>query len=262
MTDHDVRGTRTRDARRERVGSEGEARRTRRGFLRGSLVAGGAVALPFVGARAAQDASPKGDPPYTYLTDAEAAFLRAAADRIIPPDDLPGGAEAGCVTFIDRQLAGPFGAGVGWYMQGPFGLGTDTQGYQLRLTPAALYRHAIAASDRTLGRLADQAPNAQDALLTRLSEGVDLEGVPSKTFFSLLLENVKEGYLADPAYGGNRNMTGWRAARFPGARGQWRDLVEAYGFEYRYAPTPMADHQGHGQSNGHDAGHEAGGTDR
>jgi Gluconate 2-dehydrogenase subunit 3 len=48
--------------------------------------------------------------PWLYFTADEAAAVEAIADRLIPPDDSgPGGKQAGCAVFIDRQLAGSFG---------------------------------------------------------------------------------------------------------------------------------------------------------
>jgi gluconate 2-dehydrogenase gamma chain len=49
-----------------------------------------------------------GQPPrWRFLTDAEASLLDAMCAQIIPTDQDPGAREAGCVTFIDRQLVGP-----------------------------------------------------------------------------------------------------------------------------------------------------------
>src|SRR5690242_2487303 len=78
--------------------------------------------------------------PFQFLTPDEVTFLDAAVARVIPADDLgPGAKEAGVTTFLDRQLAGPFGKGSRWYMQGPWKKGESTQGYQSRLSPAELY---------------------------------------------------------------------------------------------------------------------------
>ena len=41
---------------------------------------------------------------YRFLTDHEAATIRALADQIIPPDDYPGAGEAGADRFVDTQL--------------------------------------------------------------------------------------------------------------------------------------------------------------
>src|SRR5260221_656007 len=59
------------------------------------------------------------------LTEPEAAFLAAAADTIIPADELsPSGSDCGLVTFIDRQLASAWGGGARTYRSGPFHQGT------------------------------------------------------------------------------------------------------------------------------------------
>src|SRR4249919_1070676 len=80
---------------------------------------------------------------YTYLKPAEAAFVEALVDHMIPKDELTGsGTEIGIATFIDRALAGSWGKGDRLYMQGPWLPGTVNQGYQLPLTPAELYRAA------------------------------------------------------------------------------------------------------------------------
>jgi gluconate 2-dehydrogenase gamma chain len=46
--------------------------------------------------------------------------------------------------------------------------------------------------------------------------------VSSKAFFAMLWQNTLEGYFADPLYGGNRNMAGWRLIGFPGAHYDYR----------------------------------------
>jgi gluconate 2-dehydrogenase gamma chain len=59
----------------------------------------------------------------------EAALVEAVVDRLIPSDDRgPGGKDAGCAVFIDRQLAGPYGRGDGLYLKPPFLRGVATQG--------------------------------------------------------------------------------------------------------------------------------------
>ena len=42
------------------------------------------------------------------------------------------------------------------------------------------------------------------------------DGVDSKAFFAMLLQNTKEGYFSDPIYGGNKDMAAWKMIGFPG----------------------------------------------
>lgn len=59
-------------------------------------------------------AEPNDPPPTTYIffNPDEAAFVEAAVSRLISPDEEWGGAlEAGVPNYIDKQLAGAWGAG-------------------------------------------------------------------------------------------------------------------------------------------------------
>ena len=182
---------------------------------------------------------------YVFFSAPEAAFIEAAVARLIPDDDLgPGAVEAGVPVFIDRQLAGQYGHGVRWYMQGPWAKGEPTQGYQTRLTPAQFYRAAIAGINDAAGRqhqgaaFAKLAVADQDAMLKALEAGqVTLNGVDSKAFFQLLLQNTIEGFFSDPIYGGNRNMVGWSLIGFPGARYDNRPFVTQHGRKYPLPPV-------------------------
>ncbi|MBZ9974283.1 MULTISPECIES: gluconate 2-dehydrogenase subunit 3 family protein [unclassified Mesorhizobium] len=182
---------------------------------------------------------------YKFFTADEAAFVEAATERLIPEDALgPGARGCGVPLFIDHQLAGAYGRGGSWYMQGPWDKGEDTQGYQSRMTPSALYRAAIAAIDQHAvasqggRRFAELAPEAQDALLSDLEKGkVDLGGVDAKTFFKMLWLNTKEGMFSDPIYGGNKDMAGWKMLGFPGARYNYLDWVDRHGDRYDQPPV-------------------------
>ena len=46
---------------------------------------------------------------------------------------------------------------------------------------------------------------------------VQLGTVPAMVFFKQLLTNTKEGFFADPMYGGNHTLIGWKMIGFPGA---------------------------------------------
>ncbi len=187
-----------------------------------------------------------------YLNAAEVAALEAIVDRLIPADELsPGGREAGCVVFIDRQLAGPYGTHEWLYMRGPFAeQPLPQQGLQSPLTPRQQYRQGLAAlathcRDAFGGRRFEQlSAEEQDRLLAGLEKGeVPLPGyggpgLSNKSFFELVLQNTMEGFFADPVYGGNRDMVGWRMIGFPGTRYDFRDVLERPG--QRYTRPPVA----------------------
>src|SRR5262245_15525748 len=81
---------------------------------------------------------------FRYLSANEVAFIDAAADRIIPTDDLGAGAgKSGAAEFIDGQLCSGWGHHSRQYRMGPWMEGTSQQGYQSPLTPQALYRQSI-----------------------------------------------------------------------------------------------------------------------
>jgi gluconate 2-dehydrogenase gamma chain len=188
---------------------------------------------------------------YNFFSQAEAAFIVAAVARMIPADELGGGAiDAGVPIFLDRQLAGEFGQGTRWYMHGPWAKGLETQGYQSRMSPAQMYRAAIAAIDKdtnlvfkaVFARL--KGPD-QDAYLTRLETGdVPLGNVDSKAFFTLFLQNVIEGFFCDPIHGGNRDMIGWKLIGFPGARYDKRAWALAFGKPYDLPPVSIGGRPG------------------
>src|ERR1700685_729068 len=96
----------------------------RRNFLMGAGTAVAASLAPPVAAEAqtapnVATAPPDAEPLLT-LTQTEHAFFVAAADTLIPADELsPSGSQCGVATFIDRQLAGAYGGGAGLQRAGP-----------------------------------------------------------------------------------------------------------------------------------------------
>lgn len=172
-----------------------------------------------------------------FLNSGEVGFLTAAVDRLIPADPTgPSASEAGVVVFIDRQLAGDYGNGAHFYLEGPWGKGAETQGYQSRFTPAQFYRHAIGAIEQAVGRsesgkaFKDVPADRQDALLKQMESGdLKLDGpITSKAFFTMFLQNVLEGYFSDPIYGGNKGGAAWKMIGFPGAHYDYSEWVTAY----------------------------------
>lgn len=183
---------------------------------------------------------------YTFFNPAEAAFVEAAVARLIPDDDLgPGALQAGVPFFLDRQLAGEYGRGERWYMQGPWSKGEPTQGWQTRMGPAALYRAAVREIDEATIRDAKSAfakltASDQEAWLHRMEDGkLELGSVDAKAFFKLLWQNTLEGYWSDPVYGGNLDMAGWKLIGFPGARYDLSAYVEQHGKPFPLPPVGL-----------------------
>ena len=197
--------------------------------------------------------SPVQDGPLQYLTADEAACIDAMVDRLIPSDELgPGGKAAGCTVFIDRQLAGPYGTNEGLYTQGPHPDNPlPTQGLQTPLTPREQYRKGLAALAAYCkatfgGRTFDQLSAAdQDHLLGQLEKGdVKLPGFDAKALFAAVHTNTMEGFFADPIYGGNRDMVGWKLVGFPGTRYDFRDVMGKPNQAYTLPPVSIAGRPG------------------
>jgi gluconate 2-dehydrogenase gamma chain len=194
-----------------------------------------------------------------FFTAPEAAFVEAALARLIPADELgPGAREAGVAYFIDRELAGAFGAGARTYRQGPWAEGTPEQGFQLPLTPKQIYRAAIAETDghcraRYGKAFEDLGAPERDAVLKELESGaIALASVPAPLFFAMLWANTREGFLADPLYGGNRDKAGWKLVGFPGVAAAYIDEIERHNVPYRVVPVSIADiQQGHAPVDAH-----------
>ena len=200
----------------------------RRAFLK-SAVAGGAVAAAVSVPQSAQAqpataASTAASPGYAFLNPEEGSFIESVVDHMVPADELtPKGTDIGLNIFIDRALAGGWGKGDRLYMQGPWKPGVPSQGYQLPLTPAELYRTGIKAANahcvKTYQKSFDKLTETQrEEFLLALQAGkVTFEnGPPARVFFTALYQSVMEGMFADPMYGGNRNKAGWKLIGFPG----------------------------------------------
>jgi len=185
--------------------------------------------------------------PWLFFNSAEGAALEALADRIIPPDpQTPGGKDAGCAVFLDRQLAGPYGRQEGLYVRGPFQAGEKSQGSQSEAGPAQKYREALAALDRACqsrqgGKsFAELSTDAQDAVLAGLESGeFKLDGVDGQAFFEQAIKDVQMGFFADPIYGGNRDMVAWKMIGYPGARYNYLDWVNRHNERFPLPPVSI-----------------------
>jgi gluconate 2-dehydrogenase gamma chain len=200
---------------------------------------------------------------YTYFTEPEAAFIEAAVERLIPTDQHgPGARSAGVAFFIDQQLVGAFGTAAKMYRNGPWDAGTPMQGYQLRQTPAEVYRQGIAGTQAYCNKtyqmgFAQLTAAQQDDVLKGLDGGtIKFDIVPAKAFFEMLLQNTVEGFFGDPLYGGNRDKAGWKLVGFPGVAAFYANKITDYNKPYNVPPVSIADvQQGRPVAAGHELMH-------
>jgi gluconate 2-dehydrogenase gamma chain len=198
-------------------------------------------------------------PRLRFFTTYEFKLVTAMAEVIWPTDDLgPGARQAGVGFYIDGQLSGPWGTGDRMYMQGPFFAPVDSgHGWQSSMVPRDVYRACMPAFDNytraTYGDWFYNLPaTTQAQAITDLSAGkvtIPLGGATTfagTDFFSVFRQNVLEGMLADPMYGGNRNMIGWKWVGFPGdpmRRGDpyanWIFKDKPYPYEHKPMPMKM-----------------------
>ncbi len=204
------------------------------------------------------------------------AILSAATERIFPADDLgPGAIELGVPYFIDKQLAGEWGNNAKEYMKGPFitniqAAGAhnesgeqDKQGpnsatqvpvptprYQTIMNRGELFIVGLrkideVAQEKYDTRFVDLSPEEQDDVLRMFEEDeVEMKSVGASNFFYLLLSTTLEGVYADPVYGGNKNMMGWKMKEYPGPRMSYLDVIEEEDFIVM-EPESLRQYQGH-----------------
>ncbi|MBB3257892.1 gluconate 2-dehydrogenase gamma chain [Paraburkholderia bannensis] len=234
----------------------------RRRFLRQMLAVVPAASVTTGGAltqAACSKPSPPGDTPVAgayrpdYFTADEWQFLQAAVDRLIPADSHGAGAlAAGVPEYIDRQMETPYGYGKLWYTQGPFHTDQPAEmGFQLNLAPRDVFRLGIRACDahcraRFAGKpFAQLAQHEQETVLGQMEHAqIGFESVPAQTFFAFLLAHAKEGFFADPIYGGNKDMVGWKMIGFTGARADFADWIDQPGVKYPYGPVSIDGRRG------------------
>ena len=233
---------------------------TRRSFVT-SVGAAGVVPAAALLPPAAQAAAPiptgaeTAGPIYLFFNADEALFIEAACERLIPADEAgPGAIGAGVPNYLDKQLAGAWGAGERLYRSGPWAEGTASQGYQLPFTPAELFHASLRAIHRDLHARGTafiaMSGEEQDAYLRSLESGKDdLDGVPAAVFFDTLLKMTIEGFFCDPVYGGNRDMAGWRMIGFPGAYADYLEAVDRQGVKFEREPMSLAEHAHHLRQN-------------
>jgi len=235
------------------------------GLLAGGLI-GGSVLTSFI---SFEKPLPKEDklPDFQHARlffDRKEDFnvLSAATERIFPEDRLgPGAISLGVPYFIDKQLFGTWGSNTDEYMKGPFPIDSYTRSYESKTVKqskqgpnAEVLPGIIGARYQTrlnrgeiilLGirylndyslknyneRFDELASENQDDILKQFEDNkVQLPGVEAQTFFYLLVQLTVEGAYADPVYGGNKNMAGWKMKQYPGPRAAYINDIEANDF--------------------------------
>ncbi|WP_338563942.1 gluconate 2-dehydrogenase subunit 3 family protein [Erwinia sp. E_sp_B04_8] len=176
--------------------------------------------------------------------------LTAIFDRLIPADRHgPSASEAGCIEFIDSELAGDYGSGAALYLDGPLNPGNEEAlmgSPQFLMPPRERYLTGLKALE-SWAQKNKQSPFHQlnnediDSFLKKMESGsIDLGStINSQAFFELMLQNVREGYLADPMYGGNKNMAGWKMIGFPGARYDYRPYIDRHNENLQLIPVSL-----------------------
>jgi gluconate 2-dehydrogenase gamma chain len=206
-----------------------------------------------------------------YFDPHQRATVEAAMARIIPADDTPGAREAGAVDFLDRYLSG-----LDHIYAKPDGSGFETldgrraDAWQQRLDIVRdKYRRGIDELDRRSrdnfgAAFADLTEPQQDEILSGMETGgPELETAetvaawsPVETplqqtsveidldFFPLLALHTRQGFYADPIYGGNRDRIGWEVIGFPGPASLAEVHTGRYGVLSYFADSGTEEHHG------------------
>jgi len=125
---------------------------------------------------------------YTLLGAADVADIEALTSQIIPSDDTPGAREAGVTNFIDKALGSFMAHWRPSFMQGLAG-----------------FRAAVRAAHPQAASFAALSSDEQVAFL---------HTVDTTPFFDQARVLTNCGMFTSPAYGGNRELVGWRLLGF------------------------------------------------
>ncbi len=124
---------------------------------------------------------------WLVFSDDQARTLTALCDQIIPADDWPSASQAGVLTFIDRQLTGPYRRHRKAYRQG--------------IEVAEKLCH-----DRFGLELASASPAQQLAIAKAIEQ-------QNPAFFALVRNHTMQGYYGSPRHGGNKDGVSYRMLR-------------------------------------------------
>jgi gluconate 2-dehydrogenase gamma chain len=161
---------------------------SRRDFIKLATLGFGSLSL-------AAGCAPQHPAGRAVLSDDDAGLLGAIADRIIPADAWPGGRENGVVSFIDRQLAGPYRRFRREYRRGLDAMtGTCLEKYRKRFEALSTEEQNSFLREMESGRLRDG----------------DWKGGFSNRFFEMLRSHAMQAYYGSPRHGGNPNYASYK----------------------------------------------------
>ena len=134
-------------------------------------------------------------------------------------------------------------------MSGPFFEGEPNQGYQTRMKRNELFMAGIQAikeiSDKKYEEnFNDLEEEKQDEILKLLeNDEIDIPGAKSSLFFEELIGATLEGVYSDPAYGGNKNMAGWKMKEYPGVQMNYSEEELINDDFKKIKPKPLKEYQ-------------------
>ncbi|QUG40163.1 gluconate 2-dehydrogenase subunit 3 family protein [Psychrobacillus sp. INOP01] len=183
-----------------------------------------------------------------YFDKAQFDTIDAAAEQIFPKSEVGPGAKELLVTYyIDHQLAGSWGLNSKEYMSAPFypAEASSLFGHQTHLNRQQIFNLGIEAlnseaAKQYKAKFSEITEEEQVSILQAFEEGeVTLNGAVTSTYFFALLKSATiEGAYADPLYGGNKDMAGWKMKNFPGHQMSYANIIEKDEF-VKIEPTSL-----------------------
>lgn len=186
--------------------NEPNSEMTRRDFARfcGGAFVAALVARPLTLLAVEQCSTP------LTLNTVQWQTLTAICNQILPTLDGFGANEASCTNFIDKALAHEEKKSLALYRTGLQAIDTFAQ--------ARWHKPFAALGDAE-----------QIQALEMLEDGLwpDWPAADQQAWFATLRYHTLLGFAAAPAFGGNRNLAGWRAMQFPGHLHETGGLTDA-----------------------------------
>ena len=135
--------------------------------------------------RAAQASAPA---KFEFFSSEQAAEVEAIAEQIIPAAETPGAREARVIYFIDRALTT-----------------FDSDKQKLYLAGLKQLQSKLKKLFHKVGKFSDLSGTQQIELL---------KAVEKTAFFEQIRTHTIMGFFANPEYGGNHNLVGWKLIGF------------------------------------------------